>query len=58
MQGEQRQAFAQWQAADPEHRRAWLRLQHLQQTLGGVPADSAHADVTIRYATAPSPDLF
>ena len=40
---EQRQAFAQWQAADPEHRRAWQRLQHLQQTLGGVPADSARA---------------
>lgn len=41
--GEQRQAFAQWQAADPEHRRAWQRLQQLQQTLGGVPADSARA---------------
>ena len=23
LQGEQRQAFARWQAADPEHRRAW-----------------------------------
>ena len=43
LQVEQRQAFAQWQAADPEHRRAWQRLQHLQQTLGGVPADSARA---------------
>lgn len=43
LHGEQRQAFAQWQAADPEHRRAWQRLQHLQQTLGGVPADSARA---------------
>lgn len=39
----QRQAFAHWQAADPEHRRAWQRLQQLQQTLGGVPADSARA---------------
>ena len=43
LQGEQRQAFARWQAADPEHRRAWQRLQHLQQTLGSVPADSARA---------------
>ena len=43
LQGEQRQAFAQWQAADPEHRRAWQRLQHLQQTLGSVPIDSARA---------------
>lgn len=43
LHGEQRRAFAQWQAADPEHRRAWQRLQHLQQTLGGVPADSARA---------------
>lgn len=43
LQGEQHQAFAQWQAADPEHRRAWQRLQHLQQTLGSVPIDSARA---------------
>ena len=43
LQGEHRRAFAQWQAADPEHRRAWQRLQQLQQTLGGVPADSARA---------------
>ena len=41
LHGEQSEAFAQWQAADPEHRRAWQRLQHLQQTLAGVPADSA-----------------
>ncbi|MGR6619695.1 FecR domain-containing protein [Pseudomonas rhodesiae] len=43
LHGEQRHAFAQWQAADAEHRRAWQRLQHLQHTLGGVPADSARA---------------
>ena len=43
LKGEQRQAFARWQAADPEHRRAWQRLQQLQHTLGGVPADSARA---------------
>lgn len=43
LQGEQRLAFARWQAADPEHRRAWQRLQQLQQTLGSVPADSARA---------------
>ncbi|MGE8413493.1 MAG: FecR domain-containing protein [Pseudomonas sp.] len=38
----QRQAFAAWQQADPEHRRAWQRLQQLQQTLGSVPEHSAH----------------
>lgn len=43
LDGDQRQAFARWQAADPEHRRAWKRLQQLQHTLGGVPADSARA---------------
>ncbi|KAE9652057.1 DUF4880 domain-containing protein [Pseudomonas sp. PB105] len=43
LQGDQRQAFAQWQAADPEHRRAWQRLQQLQHTLGGVPTHSARA---------------
>lgn len=43
MDGDQRQAFARWQEADPEHRRAWKRLQQLQQTLGGVPVDSARA---------------
>ncbi|MCP1466533.1 FecR domain-containing protein [Pseudomonas sp. S3E17] len=43
LQDEQRLAFVQWQAADPEHRRAWQRLQHLQQTLGSVPIDSARA---------------
>ncbi|MFO2466079.1 FecR domain-containing protein [Pseudomonas sp. 15FMM2] len=43
LDGAQRQAFDRWQDAHPEHRRAWLRLQHLQQTLGGVPADSARA---------------
>lgn len=39
----QRQAFARWQTADPEHQRAWQRLQQLQQTLGAVPAESARA---------------
>lgn len=43
LDADQRQAFARWQTADPEHRRAWQRLQQLQQTLGGVPADSARA---------------
>jgi transmembrane sensor len=43
LRGEQRHAFARWQAADAEHRRAWQRLQQLQHTLGGVPADSARA---------------
>lgn len=43
LESDQRQAFAQWRDADPEHRRAWQRLQQLQQTLGGVPSDSARA---------------
>lgn len=43
LHGEQHQAFSRWQAADSEHRRAWQRLQHLQHTLGGVPAESARA---------------
>lgn len=40
---EQRQRFAAWQACDPEHRRAWQRLEHLQGTLAGVPAHTANA---------------
>jgi transmembrane sensor len=40
---EQQRAFALWQGADPEHRRAWQRLQQLQGTLGGVPIHSARA---------------
>lgn len=43
LDADQRQAFARWQAADPEHQRAWQRLQQLQQTLGEVPAESARA---------------
>lgn len=41
LDGEQQQRFAEWQAADPEHRRAWQRLEHLQGTLAGVPASTA-----------------
>ncbi|MGC4011284.1 MAG: FecR domain-containing protein [Pseudomonas sp.] len=33
--------FDSWHAADPEHRRAWQRLQQLQGTLAGVPATTA-----------------
>ncbi|WP_339533070.1 FecR domain-containing protein [Pseudomonas mucidolens] len=43
LDGAQREAFVRWQDAHPEHRRAWQRLQRLQQTLGEVPADSARA---------------
>jgi transmembrane sensor len=39
----QRQAFTRWQHADPEHRRAWQRLQQLQETFGAVPAERARA---------------
>lgn len=40
---EQRQRFIDWQAADPEHVRAWRRLERLQGTLAGVPAHTASA---------------
>lgn len=40
---EQQRRFAEWRAADPEHERAWQRLEHLQSTLSGVPADTALA---------------
>lgn len=38
---DQHAAFAAWHAADPEHRRAWQRLQQLQGTLASVPAATA-----------------
>lgn len=39
--GEQQRRFAEWQAAHPEHRRAWQRLQRLQGTLAMVPGETA-----------------
>ena len=39
--GEQQRRFAEWQAADAEHLRAWRRLEQLQGTLAGVPAHTA-----------------
>lgn len=33
----QQQACARWRATDPEHERAWQRVQHVQQQLGGLP---------------------
>lgn len=41
LEDEAQRRFAAWQAADPEHRRAWERLQRLQGTLAGVPAGTA-----------------
>ncbi|SDH18079.1 FecR family protein [Pseudomonas flavescens] len=43
LDAEQRQRFADWQACDPEHLRAWQRLERLQGTLAGVPAHTASA---------------
>ena len=43
LDAEKRQAFALWQQAHPEHRRAWQRLQQLQETFGAVPAGRARA---------------
>ncbi|CAM3084035.1 anti-FecI sigma factor FecR [Ectopseudomonas mendocina] len=40
---EQQRRFSEWYAADPEHGRAWQRLEHLQSTLTGVPSDTARA---------------
>ncbi|GFM49393.1 sensor [Pseudomonas cichorii] len=37
----QQQACARWRAADPEHERAWQRVQHVQQQLGGLPSSIA-----------------
>lgn len=48
---QQHAAFEAWQQADPEHLRAWQRLQHLQQTLQGVPEQGAHV------LLAKAPDL-
>ena len=42
LSAQQRSAFYAWQQADPEHQRAWQRLQQLQQTLQGVPEHSTH----------------
>jgi len=39
----QQRRFAEWRNADPEHARAWQRLEHLQHTLSGVSADTALA---------------
>ncbi|WP_419710111.1 FecR domain-containing protein [Pseudomonas sp. NFX224] len=33
----QRQACAQWRATNPEHERAWQRVQRVQRQLGGLP---------------------
>ncbi|MBD1587122.1 FecR domain-containing protein [Pseudomonas typographi] len=41
--GRQQAQFEAWHAADPEHRRAWQRLQQLQQHLAGVPAGTTLA---------------
>lgn len=38
---EQSRRFVEWRAADPEHDRAWRRLERLQSTLNGVPLDTA-----------------
>ncbi len=43
MDDEQQRRFNEWRAADPEHGRAWQRLEQLQSTLSGVPADTACA---------------
>lgn len=41
LDAEQQRRFAEWRAADPEHGRAWQRLEQLQSTLAGVPSDTA-----------------
>ncbi len=39
------QAWQQWLAADPDHRRAWQHIQHVNQRLGGVASPLLHAAV-------------
>lgn len=51
MSAEQCLAFDRWQNADPEHARAWQRLQQLQHTLGSVPQDHARATFTTQPDT-------
>ena len=41
LNSEQLRRFVEWRAADPEHERAWLRLEQLQSTLSGVPTGTA-----------------
>lgn len=43
LDNERQRHFVEWRAADPEHERAWRRLEHLQSALSGVPADTALA---------------
>jgi transmembrane sensor len=43
LDSQQRNAFAAWQEAHHEHRRAWQRLQQLQHSLAAVPADTTLA---------------
>ena len=43
LNSEQLRRFVEWRAADPEHERAWLRLEQLQSTLSGVPTGTALA---------------
>lgn len=41
LNAEQQRRFELWRAADPEHLRAWRRLERLQGTLAGVPPCTA-----------------
>lgn len=43
LSAQQQAEFYAWQAAHPEHQRAWGRLQRLQGTLAGVPPHTARA---------------
>ena len=53
--GEQQRRFAEWQAADAEHLRAWRRLEQLQGTLAGVPAHTASiVSVSYTHLTLPT----
>ncbi|WP_425221348.1 FecR domain-containing protein [Pseudomonas sp.] len=52
LNAEQRQALQHWQEADPEHRRAWARLQHLQGTLQVAPQQTVRQVLSRRGQTS------
>ncbi|MGI3128940.1 FecR domain-containing protein [Halopseudomonas pachastrellae] len=52
LSAEQRQALQRWQDADPEHRRAWARLQQLQGTLQVAPQQTVRQLLSRRGQTS------
>ncbi|WP_244322554.1 DUF4880 domain-containing protein [Pseudomonas luteola] len=47
---EQHRAWQQWRAADPEHERAWQRIEIINQRLQGLPSRAARQAVLSKPA--------